>query len=144
MNFENLTPATEKDPRDTLRNFYRFVSEELPKGVSGHDLSYPVTVGNSDLDAVILGNVGNNKVGIGLFIKDGTFEPKKTIAGTSGKYSRKTLEIGVDGSVQEDSVGIVPDYDLTENEPDFSELSIEQIAVQVVEQIKRFKRPNTN
>jgi hypothetical protein len=119
------------------------VSRELPDGLPGHENAYPVKIGSSELDAIIFGKE-NNIVSIGLFLRQGTYTPSRTIAGMSGKYSRKTPEINKIGEITEDSVGVMPEFDLTDNEPDFDNISKEEIAVEVVRQIKAFKRPAVN
>jgi hypothetical protein len=141
MKFEHAPEVP--NSKEMLQRFFVFVSREMPEGVSGHDLSYPVRVGENELNAVIFGLDGG-KVTIGLFIREGTFEPAKTIAGLSGKYSRKSLQIDQEGDVNEDPVGTVPEFDLTSNEPDFSGMSDEVIAVEVVKQIIAYKHPQSH
>lgn len=132
-------PQYKKD----LKDFYEFVSHEIPEGFAGHENAYPVVVGQNNLEAIIFGADGDS-VSFGLFPKQNTYTPHKTIAGTSGKYARKTLEITATGVVREDTRGVLPDFDITDNEPDFTALSNEEIAVQVVRQIKSYKRSGVN
>ncbi len=130
-------------PRRSLQNFFEFVEREIPEGITGKENAYPITIGDSQLEAVVFGLDGD-RVSFGLFVREGTYTPQETIAGISGKYSRKTLEISKSGEVTEDAVGVIPDFDLTDNEPDFSNLSNEEVALSVIKQIQTFKRPNSN
>ncbi len=57
----------------------------------------------------------------------GLFFPKQ-------KYSRKTIFINDEGFLSEDLTSYMPDFDLTENEPDFKDFPIARI-VEVVWQI---------
>jgi hypothetical protein len=128
-----------KTSQEVLRDFYKFIAREMPEGLVGAENAYPVTIGRNQLSAIIFG-VGRGQVSFGLFIAEGTYTPQETIAGTSGKYSRKTLEISETGEVREDTEGTIPNFDLTDNEPDFSGMSDNEIALQVVKQIQSFKR----
>lgn len=130
-------------PKKELQDFNAFVAREMPNGLAGHENAFPVEVGNNQLEVIIFG-AENDKISFGLFVRRGTYTPQRTPAGESGRYSRKSLEISKDGEVTEDTIGTLPDFDLTDNEPDFTGFSNEEIASQVVKQIKNYKRPNAN
>ncbi|MCR4322667.1 MAG: hypothetical protein NUV61_01100 [Candidatus Azambacteria bacterium] len=126
-----MSRELEEEPKNSeLSDFYRFVITNLPEGLRGSENAYPIKIGDHELEAVIF-EPEEEIVRIGLFTQ-------------GGKYARKTLEISEAGEVTEDTRGVIPDFDLTENEPDFEMLSNEDIASSVVHQIKNFKRPDVN
>jgi hypothetical protein len=120
----------EQGPKETLAEFYKYVAEEIPDGLTGEEDAYPVKLGDLKFNAVLFGII-EGKATFGLFIDDGA-------------YSRKTLEVDQSGEVTEDRVGIIPASDLSEEEPDFSAFTNEEIALSVIRQIKSYKRPNIN
>lgn len=129
--------------KQELLDFYTFVARELPEGLAGHENAFPVEIGDNQLETIIF-PLEDGKISFGLFIRRGTYIPMPTIAGETGKYARKILEITENGEVHEDTIGTLPEFDLTDNEPDFTGLTNEQIAVQVINQIKSHKRSNAN
>jgi hypothetical protein len=132
---------------EILKGFYSQIAENLPEGFLGSENAYPVQIGANKLDVVIFG-VEDEKVRLGIFVDNDSRQQVSNgpeLPGhVPGKYSRKTLEINLYGQVTQDTSGIIPDFDFVKEEPDFGGLSNEEIAVEVIQQIRNFNRPNTH
>lgn len=124
-NIEKSSPETDK-----LRRFYEYVLANIPEGLLGDENSWHIKLGERYFDVIIF-EMESGKVRLGLFV-DG------------GKYARKTLEIDRDGKVTEDTSGVIPEIDLIEDEPDFSNISNEQIVMSAIDQIQNYKRDKLN
>jgi hypothetical protein len=128
MNRKNRSES--EGPQFKLAEFHKFVMSELPDGLPGEENAYKIRIGETPVSVVIFGPE-RDKVTLGIFTE-------------GGKYARKTLEINSLGDVTEDTSGAIPDIDLQEDEPDFSEMTNAQIAETIIDQIKNYKRDNVN
>ncbi len=117
--FENQSENLEKKKK--IQDFYALIDEKLEDGLLGKENTISIVVSGIPLGAIVFGfeyGIGR----IGIFI-DNT------------KYARKTFEIDNEGNVTEDTSGVLPEFDLTDHEPDFSHVSDEDIVVKVFDQI---------
>lgn len=101
-----------------LSAFFVLVQKELKYGLNP-DFGIPVRIDGFLLFAILFAPKKNG-LSFGLFLGN-------------QKYSRKTLLIKSDGSVTEDTVGIIPETDLTSKEPVFK-TSNEEIAILVAQE----------
>ncbi|MBP6885940.1 MAG: hypothetical protein KBC02_01710 [Candidatus Pacebacteria bacterium] len=115
MNHER--PTTELSPTQELKDFYAFLAQEMPEGHVGAQNMLPVTILGQRLGVVVFG-LDHGRASFGIFLYDAT-------------YSRKSLLIDADGTVTEDTDGVIPATDFTDHEPDFSSLTNQQIALAV-------------
>lgn len=53
------------------------------------------------------------------------------------RYYRKAIRIDKNGFFSEDTVGIIPEFDITENEPDFNGIDNREIILMVWEELKK-------
>lgn len=95
----------------------------------GAPIQFPLEINNTDFTVSFFGEEGG-RLTFGLFIGE-------------QKYSRKTLDVRADGSVEEDSEGIIPESDKTDHEPDFSAVSDEEITLSVLEKLETILRENS-
>ncbi len=112
-----------------IKNFFSYVVANFPHGTIKSGC--PVTIGESSLRAVIFpqDNSSEREVSFGLFLGE-------------QRYSRKTFIIRPDGVIEEDTVGIIPDFDLTDREPDFSDISNDEIVELVIKTVNELGHTN--
>ena len=95
--------------------FYHWVSAKFPEGLTGEKNAIPVTVDENEMGAIIF-EPWYDQVSFGLFLP-------------TDRYSRKTLLINSLGQITEDTSGIIPDFDKSENEPEFTSSNEEIVKV---------------
>lgn len=109
-------PETKKGQLTALYKLLEDKLEDLKE-----PLQFPLNVAGNDVIISFWGDLGDG-------IQFGIFTGEQ-------KYSRKTIHIDKNGNVGEDLEGVLPDFDRTENEPDFSSKPNEEIAFQVLSKV---------
>ena len=104
--------------KNILSAFFVLVQKELASGLNP-DFAIPVRIDGFLLFAIIFAPE-KKEISFGLFLEN-------------QRYSRRTLIIKNDGSVVEDTVGIIPETDLTSKEPVFKS-SNQEIATLVAQE----------
>ncbi len=107
--------------KNAARSLYSFIRKNFPDGTSMRGI--PVIIGGARLRIYVFSQQS------GLWVHLGLFKWGK-------KYSRKTLSIHPSGAVVEEGPEIiVPQFDLSKAEPDFSKLSVDDIADLIAQQV---------
>lgn len=107
---------------EQLMQAYRFLRERFPKGIVGRASGIPVKIGGNELNALVFIESAAD-LSISFFLDD-------------AKYSRRSIELAADGRLAEDTVGVLPDFDKTDHEPDFSNMTNEEILLSAVQQLQ--------
>jgi hypothetical protein len=113
--------------REQLVFIFKIIDTEI--GDKKDSIKFRTTIAGTNFLVVFWGKE-ENKLSFGLFMDD-------------TKYSRKTIYVDAQGNVTEDTRGIIPDFDQTDNEPDFSSISNEKIAVDVLDRVALELGPET-
>jgi hypothetical protein len=106
-----------------FKDYYNWLLIKFLGGRLGAENAIPAMIDGNKMDLIVFEPSGDF-VSFGLFLHD-------------QKYSRKTLLIDKDGQVSEDTVGVLPNFDKTEKEPEFTS-SNDQIVTTVIETLKKY------
>lgn len=109
-------------PTTEGENIFQYISSKFHSENLGSANSIPVKIGEYALDVVIFSS-SEDEVSFGLFLE-------------GHRYSRKTLLINKEGVISEDTTGVLPDFDKSWNEPDFSDISNQEITSMVLTQLE--------
>lgn len=134
-----------------LREFYAYVARELPDGRLGQENGIPLQIGGNDVYAIVFGlNPADAKVSFGLFVRNPKPCHERQISAAQdggvpfwGRYARKTLLVDATGELSEERPREIPYHDQLANEPDFSGVSNQEIAFEVVREVLSPKRAET-
>lgn len=92
-------------------NIYRWISSKFPNGNVGTDNVIPIIIDDNNMDLIIFTPYTHltkpNYVSFGLFL-------------SNARYARKTITINELGEIKTDDEGVIPDFDLTDDEPNIT------------------------
>lgn len=109
----------ESEPAKAL---FGYCAQKFPEGLVGKPNAIPMKIGNNELSLLIF-NETEGKVSICLFLE-------------GRKYARKSIVIFEDGRFSEDISGSIPEFDLSDREPDFSDITNEEILESILAQLE--------